>query len=184
ERVELARVGMRGNLMRERDELVRRVAHRGENTHDAVSALAGRDEAPRDSFEAVGTCDRSAAELHDDRYTVRRALVCGDRGDGLVGRFRHAAIVGTACGYISRRPESARPSVTSSAYSRSPPTGRPLASRVTRTRPRDRKSRYAAVASPVMFGFVASTTSCPPWRSPRPSTCVSTSWSAASAPTA
>ncbi len=30
-----------------------------------------------------------------------------------------------------RRPEKARPRVTSSAYSRSPPTGRPLASRVT-----------------------------------------------------
>ena len=33
---------------------------------------------------------------------------------------------------MARRPASARPSVTSSAYSRSPPTGRPLASRVTR----------------------------------------------------
>ena len=33
--------------------------------------------------------------------------------------------------YMGRRPDSARPSVTSSAYSRSPPTGRPLASRVT-----------------------------------------------------
>ena len=32
----------------------------------------------------------------------------------------------------SRRPSKARPSVTSSAYSRSPPTGSPLASRVTR----------------------------------------------------
>ena len=36
-------------------------------------------------------------------------------------------------GYMSRRPSRAWPSVTSSAYSRSPPTGRPLASRVTRT---------------------------------------------------
>ena len=35
---------------------------------------------------------------------------------------------------MSRRPASARPSVTSSAYSRSEPTGRPLASRVTRAR--------------------------------------------------
>ena len=39
----------------------------------------------------------------------------------------------------SRRPANARPSVTSSAYSRSPPTGSPLASRVTR----------AAAAQPV-----------------------------------
>ena len=37
--------------------------------------------------------------------------------------------------HMSRRPASARPRVTSSAYSRSPPTGRPLASRVTRVRP-------------------------------------------------
>src|SRR5207253_3701811 len=43
--------------------------------------------------------------------------------------------------YISRRPASARPSVTSSAYSRSPPTGSPLARRVTRARPRRRSAR-------------------------------------------
>src|SRR5438132_3780304 len=43
--------------------------------------------------------------------------------------------------YISRRPDRARPRVTSSAYSRSPPTGRPLARRVTRTRPRSRSAR-------------------------------------------
>ena len=36
---------------------------------------------------------------------------------------------------MSRRPARARPSVTSSAYSRSPPTGRPLARRVTRVAP-------------------------------------------------
>ena len=42
--------------------------------------------------------------------------------------------------YISRRPVSARPRVTSSAYSRSPPTGSPLARRVTRTRPRSRSA--------------------------------------------
>ena len=43
--------------------------------------------------------------------------------------------------YISRRPARARPSVTSSAYSRSPPTGSPLASRVTCTFPRRRSAR-------------------------------------------
>jgi hypothetical protein len=42
--------------------------------------------------------------------------------------------------YNSRRPASARPSVTSSAYSRSPPTGSPLASRVTRTESRSRSA--------------------------------------------
>ena len=39
--------------------------------------------------------------------------------------------------------------------------------RVTRTRSRSRSARYAAVASPVMFGFVASTTSSTPFRSTR-----------------
>ncbi len=53
----------------------------------------------------------------------------------------HARVAQQRGRYISRRPESARPSVTSSAYSRSPPTGRPLASRVTRTRPRSRSAR-------------------------------------------
>ena len=71
-------------------------------------------------------------------------------------------------GYIARRPASARPSVTSSAYSRSPPTGSPLARRVTCTRPRRRSARYAAVASPVMVGLVARTTSVTPFASTRP----------------
>src|SRR5215211_7124264 len=57
---------------------------------------------------------------------------------------------------MRRRPSNARPSVTSSAYSRSPPTGRPLASRDT-VRPIGPTSRakYAAVASPSRFGSVA-----------------------------
>ena len=56
----------------------------------------------------------------------------------------------------------ARPSVTSSAYSRSPPTGRPEARRVTATsgarswRP---PAMCSAVASPVVVGLVARTTS-------------------------
>ena len=63
-------------------------------------------------------------------------------------------------GYISRRASSARPSVTSSAYSRSPPTGSPLAIRVT-LMPSGlmSRARYSAVVSPSTFGFVATTTS-------------------------
>ena len=55
----------------------------------------------------------------------------------------------------SRRPSRARPRVSSSAYSRSPPTGRPLARRVTR-RPSGRswRARYIAVTSPSVFGLV------------------------------
>src|SRR5207245_11623408 len=102
--------------------------------------------------------DRRPAELHHDRAGARRRLL--DGGEELVLGRRHR-------GYISLRPASARPSVTSSAYSRSPPTGRPLARRVTRTRPRRRSAKYAAAASPVIVGFVASTTSCTPFASTR-----------------
>jgi hypothetical protein len=71
---------------------------------------------------------------------VRRSLALGWRrltrvlAPGRSGQGRDADP------YISRRPASARPSVTSSAYSRSLPTGRPLASRVTRARPRSRSA--------------------------------------------
>ncbi len=61
-----------------------------------------------------------------------------------------------------RRPENARPRVTSSAYSRSEPTGRPLASRVTRISDERRRrpaATWSAVASPVVVGLVARTTS-------------------------
>ena len=55
---------------------------------------------------------------------------------------RHA-VGAAASGQASteRRPENARPRVTSSAYSRSPPTGRPLASRVTDRSGKVRSSR-------------------------------------------
>ncbi len=63
---------------------------------------------------------------------------------------------------MRRRPPRARPKVTSSAYSRSPPTGSPLASRVTATPSGDSKrSRYIAVASPSVLGLVATMTSVP-----------------------
>ena len=56
----------------------------------------------------------------------------GGRDDDLGGEV--------AEGHISRRPASERPSVTSSVYSMSPPTGMPKARRVTRT-PRGLSSR-------------------------------------------
>src|SRR5829696_2689254 len=60
----------------------------------------------------------------------------------------------------ARRPCSARMRVTSSAYSRSPPTGMPRAIRVTLpTLPASRSLRYIAVASPSSVGFVARITS-------------------------
>ena len=96
------------------------------------------------------------------RAAAGRALLLDRLPDGALPRAarRAQALHLTAAG-------EARPSVTSSAYSRSPPTGSPLASRVTRTRPRSRSARKPAVASPVMFGFIASTTSCTPFASTR-----------------
>ena len=63
---------------------------------------------------------------------------------------------------LSRRrcgPAKARPRVTSSACSRSAPTGRPLARRVIETLPRSSSATWWAVASPVVVGLVARTTS-------------------------
>src|SRR5699024_1211435 len=58
--------------------------------------------------------------------------------------------------YRSLRPSSAFDNVTSSAYSRSPPTGKPCAIRVVLTpEGLTRRDIYIAVASPSMFGFVA-----------------------------
>src|SRR5262249_50414532 len=135
-------------------QLVGRVAHGREDADDAAALLMRSHEPARDLPDLLGVGDRGAAELHHDEIgaacrRVRRDL----RNDLVLGR-RHR--------HISRRPASARPSVTSSAYSRSPPTGSPLARRVTRTRSRSRPARYDAVASPVAFGFVARTTSTTP----------------------
>ena len=88
-----------------------------------------------------------------------------DRGRGVVPRARAAAArggAGTGGSRRARRPANARPSVTSSAYSRSPPTGRPEASRVTAVsgaRVRRTSAMCSAVASPVVVGLVARTTS-------------------------
>src|SRR6476659_10174277 len=63
-------------------------------------------------------------------------------------------------GQTARRPWRARIRVTSSAYSRSPPTGRPRAIRLTTpTVSSSRSARYIAVASPSRVGLVARITS-------------------------
>jgi ABC-2 type transport system permease protein len=59
-----------------------------------------------------------------------------------------------------RRPANARPNVISSAYSKSPPTGSPLASRETvKPNGTSMRDRYVAVASPSRLGSVAKMTS-------------------------
>ena len=65
--VELARLRLRRDLVREPDEVVGRVAHRREHRHDPVSGLACRHEPLPDSLQALDVGDRGPAELHDDR---------------------------------------------------------------------------------------------------------------------
>src|SRR5690242_15663122 len=78
------------------------------------------------------------------------------------GRAQEPRAVEHRSPYTARRPASARPSVSSSAYSRSAPTGNPLARRVTDSSGATARSPSAtcsAVASPVVVGLVAITTS-------------------------
>ena len=73
---------------------------------------------------AAPRCERALVVAPADGRPPERLRV-PEHPEGAAGRHRYAR--------ISRRPSRARPRVISSAYSRSPPTGNPLASRVTRT---------------------------------------------------
>ena len=67
--VQLAGVRTLRDLAREVDQLVRRVAHRGDDDADAVAGLGGRDDPPRDALDPLGIGDRGAAVLLDhDRH--------------------------------------------------------------------------------------------------------------------
>src|SRR5262245_20900047 len=72
----------------------------------------------------------------------------------------YGAFLTRAKDYNSRRPSNALAIVTSSAYSKSPPTGNPNARRVTRI-PSGliKRDKYRAVVSPSTFGLVATITS-------------------------
>ena len=84
----------------------------------------------------------SATEVPPNFMTRVPAAAGGSAGSTAgTGSKVVSLIAGSKVSYIGRRPERALPRVTSSAYSRSPPTGRPLASRVTRTRSRSRSAR-------------------------------------------
>ncbi len=66
EHVVLTRVRPIRDLVREPDQLVRRLAHRREHRDDLRAGLPGRDEALRDALQLVRVADGRAAELHDD----------------------------------------------------------------------------------------------------------------------
>ena len=131
EHVQLARIRPRGDLMRERDQLVGRRAHGREDGDDAVALLVRLHEPLGHAPEPLRAGNARPAELHHHGAALRVRIDRDFRDRLEIGDRRH----------ISLRPVSARPSVTSSAYSRSLPTGSPLASRVTRTRPRRRSAR-------------------------------------------
>src|SRR5207244_3284000 len=125
-------------------------------------------------------CRRVVGDVRDPRGERRRSrrdagpkehhgCAGGEvRGRREVGGDRGARSERSGRDHISRRPSRACERVTSSAYSRSPPTGRPLARRVTVT-PTGLSSAatYIAVAFPSRFGFVAMMTSLTPFLSTR-----------------
>jgi hypothetical protein len=86
--VELPLIRLVGQSVRQRQELVRRVAHSREHGHDAVAGLARGGAALGDSVELGGVGDRRAAELHHHEPRGRSGVV--DGRDGLVLDGRHA----------------------------------------------------------------------------------------------
>ncbi len=64
EHVVLAWMRRGGDLVREPDQLVRRLAHRRQDADDFRARLVGGDEPLRDALQLVGVADRGAPELH------------------------------------------------------------------------------------------------------------------------
>ena len=91
--VELARIRVLGDLARQVEQLVRRVAHRREDADDAVARLSRVDEPLRDALQALGARHRGAAELHHDGPGVRRPLVARDLRKRLINGLGHRFIL-------------------------------------------------------------------------------------------
>ena len=107
---------------------------------DRGSPAAARVSSVRRARRRERPGQRAQALAHVGEHVVGHPLGLVVTGASPPGRQR----LGRRCsGSRSHLPPSGqrRPSVTSSAYSRSPPTGSPLASRVTRARPRRRSAR-------------------------------------------
>jgi hypothetical protein len=75
--VELTRVRSRGHLVREVDQLVGRLPHRGEHGDDTIARLAGIDQPSRDRLQPLRPGHRRAAELHHYRSRPRSGLLAG-----------------------------------------------------------------------------------------------------------
>ena len=89
EHVELARLGPRRDLVGERDELVRVLAHGGDDPDDACACLLGGDQALGDAADLLGVGDGGAAELHHERAEAGLGRGRLDGGDRFIGRLGH-----------------------------------------------------------------------------------------------
>jgi hypothetical protein len=65
--VHLARMRTLGNLVGERDQLVRVLPARGEHNHDVIALPSTLDDPPGGTLDALGIGYRGPPELHDDR---------------------------------------------------------------------------------------------------------------------
>src|SRR5699024_7333850 len=97
------------------------IAHRRDDDNYLVAGTLGSDHTAGNALNSCSISHRRAAvSLDDQAHRYSRV----DNWNCLyVYRFRY--VVSPSL----RRPSNARPNVTSAAYSRSPPTGRPEASR-------------------------------------------------------
>ena len=140
----------RAALDRVRDELARGAGADREEEDVDVAARAPRGSPPRRVWPPTSRAGR--ARGGEDAHVLEAVLAeqaerdladgAGAADDADAGVTCHRPRVASGCRVRPRAaPESARPSVTSSAYSRSPPTGSPLARRVTRTFSRRRSAR-------------------------------------------
>ena len=96
----------------------------------------GSDEVYTTTLKTSSVNENATNPMSDDgsapRRARRRVPVCPERRRGLSKRFLNGSLMRVSPFlYSARRASMARPKVSSSAYSRSPPTGSPLARRVT-----------------------------------------------------
>ena len=100
--VELARLRARRHLVGERDEIVRRVAHRREHGNDARAALPGGHYPLRHGLQPLRVRDRGAAELHHHGADGGVVGLARDGRDGLVIRGRDlghpSSVIACLCG--------------------------------------------------------------------------------------
>ena len=79
EHVQLARIRLRRDAVRELAQLVGRLPHRRDDPHHARAPRMGVHEPPSDALDPLRIAHRSASELHDDGAVEARAPVAPRR---------------------------------------------------------------------------------------------------------